>query len=62
MNGSKVQNGSQVKSKHEIEYTSAPECNESVDIVEAEVWEERTAITITGVKHNEECPELILDT
>ena len=46
----------------EIEYTSAPECNESVDIVEAEVWEERTAITITGVKHNEECPELILDT
>ena len=46
----------------EIEYTSAPKCNESVDIVEAEVWEERTAITITGVKHNEECPELILDT
>lgn len=40
---------------------STQEGNESVDTDEVEVREERTAVTISDIKHKEENPELVLE-
>ena len=47
--------------KIEMWLLSTQEGNESVDTDEVEVREERTAVTISDIKHKEENPELVLE-